>query len=32
MIYIVPTKRGLGVEVWGTYDDLDQLYGVIGRF
>ncbi len=32
MIYMIPTKRGLGVELWGTYEDLDQLYGVIGRF
>lgn len=32
MIYTIPTKRGLGVELWGTYDDLKTLYAVIGRF
>lgn len=32
MIYIIPTKRGIGVELWGTYDDLSNLYGVVGKF
>lgn len=32
MIYIIPTKRGLGVEIWGTYDDLNNFYEVIGKF
>jgi len=32
MIYTVPTKRGLGVELWGTSDDLKTLYSVIGKF
>jgi hypothetical protein len=32
MIYIVPTKRGFGVEIWGTYEDLSNLYEVIGKF
>jgi hypothetical protein len=32
MIYIIPTKRGLGVELWGTYDDLKELYDVVGKF
>lgn len=32
MIYIVPTKKGLGVEIWGTYDDLSILYEVISKF
>src|SRR5690606_20723980 len=32
MIYIIPTRRGLGVEIWGTYDDLDNLSEVIGKF
>lgn len=32
MFYIIPTKRGLGVELWGTYDDLNELYNVIGKF
>lgn len=32
MLYILPTKRGYGVELWGTYDDLDTLYEVISKF
>jgi hypothetical protein len=32
MIYIVPTKRGIGCELWGTYEDLFNLYEVIGKF
>ncbi|HRG57497.1 MAG TPA: hypothetical protein PK323_00985 [Bacteroidia bacterium] len=32
MIYLIPTKRGIGVEMWGTYEDLKELHGVIGRF
>lgn len=32
MFYLIPTKRGLGVEIWGTYDDLQVLYGIIGKF
>lgn len=32
MIYLVPTKKGLGVEIWGTYDDLNSLYEVISKF
>lgn len=32
MIYIVPTKQGMGVELWGTYDDLTNFYQVIGKF
>jgi len=32
MIYIIPTKRGLGIEIWGTYDDLTNFYEVIGKF
>ncbi|CAG5086857.1 DUF6904 family protein [Parvicella tangerina] len=32
MIYIIPTEKGLGVEIWGTYKDLDNLYLVIGKF
>ena len=26
MFYMIPTKGGLGVELWGTYDDLEQFY------
>lgn len=32
MLYIIPTKRGLGVELWGTFEDLDSLYSVIAKF
>lgn len=32
MLYILPTKRGFGVELWGTYDDLKSLYDVISKF
>lgn len=32
MIYIIPTKQGMGVELWGTHEDLNNLYEVIGRF
>lgn len=32
MIYIIPTKRGLGVEIWGTYEDLNNLYEVLSKF
>ncbi len=32
MIYILPTKRGIGVELWGNYEDLNNLYEVIGKF
>ncbi|KGO93631.1 DUF6904 family protein [Flavobacterium subsaxonicum] len=28
MLYIVPTQRGLGIEIWGTYEDLTTLYGI----
>ena len=32
MIYIIPTKRGIGVEIWGTYEDLTNFYEVLGKF
>ncbi len=32
MLYIIPTKKGMGVELWGTYEDLDLLYDTIGKF
>lgn len=32
MIYIIPTKGGLGVKIWGTYEDLSNFYEVIGKF
>jgi hypothetical protein len=32
MIYTKPTKRGLGIEIWGTYDDLYNLYWTLSQF
>jgi len=32
MFYFIPTKRGLGVELWGSYDDLRTIYEVIWKF
>ena len=32
MIYAIPTKKGLGVEIWGTRDDLEYLYEVVSNF
>ena len=32
MIYAVNTPKGLGIELWGTKDDLDTLYNVVGNF
>jgi hypothetical protein len=32
MIYLIPTKKGFGVELWGTYEDLESLYEVVGKF
>ncbi|WP_431609200.1 DUF6904 family protein [Chryseobacterium sp. 'Rf worker isolate 10'] len=32
MMYINPTKKGLGIEIWGTYDDLRLFYNTISKF
>lgn len=32
MIYIIPTKRGFGVELWGTLEDLMTLHEFVGKF
>lgn len=32
MLYIIPTKNGIGVEIWGTYGDLKNLYNTISKF
>ncbi|KQK26066.1 hypothetical protein AR438_10825 [Chryseobacterium aquaticum] len=32
MIYAVPTKKGLGIEIWGIRDDLEYLYEIISKF
>lgn len=32
MIYTIPTKKGMGFEIWGTYDDLSNFYNVISKF
>lgn len=31
MFYMVSTKNGLGVELWGTPDDLRNIYSVLGN-
>lgn len=32
MFYILPTQNGLGVEIWGTANDLDQMYKLISEW
>jgi len=32
MLYLISTKRGIGVELWGTYSDLHTFYEIISRF
>lgn len=32
MFYIIPTKKGLGVEIWGTADDLEQMHKLISAW
>ncbi|WP_417198942.1 DUF6904 family protein [Bizionia sp.] len=32
MFYLIPTKNGIGVQIWGTYDDLRTVYSIIGNF
>jgi len=32
MLYIIPTKKGLGVEIWGNFDDMNIFYEFIGKF
>ncbi|PZU05650.1 MAG: hypothetical protein DI622_18775 [Chryseobacterium sp.] len=32
MIYSIPTKKGLGIEIWGTRDDLEYLYDIVSKF
>ncbi|MDR6919550.1 DUF6904 family protein [Chryseobacterium sp. 2987] len=32
MLYIIPTKHGLGAEIWGTFEDLNNLYDLILKF
>lgn len=32
MLYIIPTKRGMGIELWGTFEDLNNFYEVLGKF
>lgn len=32
MLYMVPTKRGVGVELWGTRGDLEYFYDAITDF
>lgn len=32
MIYLVPTKHGIGVELWGHYEDLHNFHETIGNY
>lgn len=32
MLYTTHTKRGLGVQIWGSYDDLRTLYAIVSKF
>lgn len=32
MFYLRPTKNGIGVEVWGTYDDIRTVHSVVLNF
>lgn len=32
MFYLIPTKNGIGVELWGTYDDVRTVHSVVGNF
>lgn len=32
MIYTIHTKRGLGVQIWGTYEDLRTFYDIVAKF
>lgn len=32
MYYFISTKKGLGAELWGTYDDLRTVYEIISKF
>ena len=32
MIYIIPTKRGMGVEIWGTHEELRDFHEIIAKF
>lgn len=32
MFYLISTKRGLGVELWGTFSDLKMLHEAVGKF
>lgn len=29
---MIPTKNGLGIEIWGTRDDMEYLYEIISKF
>ena len=32
MFYLMPTKNGIGVEIWGTYDDIRSIHSVVQNF
>lgn len=32
MLYLIPTKKGIGIQLWGTYSDLDATYEVVSKY
>ena len=32
MFYLIPTKNGIGVEIWGTYDDIRTVHSIVENF
>ncbi|WP_016777558.1 DUF6904 family protein [Anaerophaga thermohalophila] len=32
MLHITPTPRGIGIKLWGTHEDLNSFYEVIGKY
>lgn len=32
MVQFIATKGGIGIEIWGTHDELDNIYSFIGQF
>jgi hypothetical protein len=32
MFYLKPTKNGIGIEVWGTYDDIKTIHSIVQNF
>ncbi|AUC84795.1 hypothetical protein CW731_05575 [Polaribacter sp. ALD11] len=32
MFYLKPTKNGIGIEIWGTYDDIRTVHSIVQNF